>query len=193
MILQSLWNHLCIKRHLDDITESMESNKKPKFDKAVVVYKPKYGGNVGSIARTCNQMGYRMIIFGESFSNKFKKEQRRIAQQNNLLVPDPKYITNISKLDIGEYGCWYALEIPENYKGETEVINIYECVPEKSHVIIIGSEDTGIPHEILDECDTILRIPSNSNVEFPSSINVSNAVAMAIGVINCKLHILHKK
>ena len=172
-----------------DFTKDNNPKKIKHPVKIIVIYEPKYAGNVGSILRTAYQMGYKVVIVGTDISNKWKKTMIRSSMQNMLHTTMPMIIPYLTNDAIGVNAPWYALEIPRNYEGDTPLYNIYKYNPQENHVIVIGSEDTGIPNYVLDMCDVILNIPCDPNINVHCSINVSHALAIAIGVINCKLNI----
>ena len=162
--------------------------KKARFiTKVLILYNPKYAGNAGSIVRTCNQMGYKVIIVG-TYSNKWLKDMNRAAMVHKLPIPEPTIIPELTKKVIEIDLPWYALEIPQNYTGDTPLCNIYKFHPKENHILLVGSENTGLPDDVLNMSDVILSIPPNPSISVHCSINVSHAVAMAFGVFNCKLN-----
>lgn len=177
------------KRPLDDITgENNNDSKKSNIPvKIVVVYNPKYPGNTGTILRLSYQMGYKMIIVSDSIGGKFLKDMNRAAMQNKLKTTPPTIVSSLTEDVLDNTLPWYALDIPSDYHGNTPLCDIYKYSPAESHVVIVGAEDTGVPHDILDKCDVVLKIPPACHITSHCSMNVSCALSMAIGAINAKL------
>jgi 23S rRNA (guanosine2251-2'-O)-methyltransferase len=49
------------------------------------------------------------------------------------------------------------------------------------NVLIFGSENLGMKKLMIENCDTICKIPISPNIE---SLNVSNAVAATLSILN---------
>lgn len=90
-----------------------EAKKASLINKVMILYNPKYPGNAGSIIRTCNQNGYKVIIVG-TYSNKWLKEMNRSAKCHKLPIPEPTVIPELTKEVIKIDVPWYALEVPIN-------------------------------------------------------------------------------
>lgn len=131
----------------------------------VGIYQPKFTQNLGSIMR-CAQ------IYGSSFNFTIGKHYRHTASDTLKSVRNVPmfYFENLAELKKNG---------PKNAKiigvelAETAVPLGGFRFPDQS-ILLLGSEDTGLPPEIQKECDYILKLPGNF------SMNVACAASIVI-------------
>lgn len=138
----------------------------------VVLFEPKMPANTGNIARTCVALEYALHIINPHFdmSEKAVKRAGLDYWQYLEVYTYETYEEFLQKNNQGEK-YFYTRYSKQTYhdldfSNKIETIKYY----------IFGSEDTGIPKNILqDNLSTCLRIPMSKNVR---SLNLSNCVAL---------------
>lgn len=145
---------------------------------SIVLYKPKYAGNVGAVARVAKNMGIRNIIVVGT--NDFDREE--MQQRSTHLAADVleniQYVENAADA-LGSFN--YIVGTTARLgKARGPFITPREAacdivdVSQKNKVaLLFGPEDTGLANEELRMCQTVVTIPTSR--EF-TSLNLSHAV-----------------
>ncbi len=128
--------------------------------------------NVGAIIRSAAAFGVKKIIFCEHNS---PKENATIAKTSagNIEFVDFVIVTNFSNLieKLKKIGYWCFGLAGE---GTEEISSIKK---HKNIALVIGSEGDGIRSLIKKNCDFLVKIKTNPNVE---SLNASVAASIAL-------------
>ena len=137
--------------------------------------------NVGSIFRTADAAGVtKIFLIGTTPTpiDRFGRPQTEIAKTAlgaERSIPWEHADTTISVLEKFPEHFTIALEQSSDSKD-------YKTIsPREKNIVIVGPEVTGLPEEILKECDAVAEIPMRGNKE---SLNVS----VAAGVFLFRFH-----
>lgn len=145
---------------------------------SIVLYKPKYAGNIGSIARAAKNMGVgSIIIVGSSGLDREEMQQRsthlaadvldKIHYSENIVEALGKfnYIVGTTARLGKARGPFIS---PRAAAGD--IVNISQ---KNKIALLFGPEDTGLANEELRLCHAVVTIPTSR--EF-TSLNLSHAV-----------------
>lgn len=145
---------------------------------SIVLYKPKYAGNVGAVARAAKNMGIHNIIVAEAQA--FDQEEMR--QRSTHLAADVlesiRYVPDIEEA----LGCFNYIVGTTARLGKARgpflsprtVASEVAVISQKNNVaLLFGPEDTGLANEQLRLCHSVVTIPTSR--EF-TSLNLSHAV-----------------
>ena len=132
--------------------------------------------NVGAIMRSASAFGFKKIIFCEH-NSVIENSTIIKASAGNIESLDLIVVNNfnnlIEKLKKLDYWCFGL---------DSHATTTFEKIKEfKNIVLIVGSEGEGIRHLVKKNCDFLLKVDTNSEVE---SLNVSVATAIALYEIN---------
>jgi len=145
---------------------------------SIVLQKPKYAGNVGSIARAAKNMGIGSIIVVGAADMDKEEMQKRSTHLAVDVLDKIQYVQNIGT----------ALEKFSYIVGTTARQGsargpfiaprvIAEKIVDVSHknkvALLFGPEDTGLSNDELRYCHTVVSIPTTRELK---SINLSHAV-----------------
>ncbi|MBC7538784.1 MAG: RNA methyltransferase [Bacteriovorax sp.] len=127
--------------------------------------------NVGSIVRSSAAFGIKSIITDEKSCSPYLRRCIRVSMGNIFAMKTHHAINlrgDLKKLkDLG-----YTILTTANIEGSIDIATY--SFPKKC-VLIIGSEGHGVDQDILNNCDTILRINIDPQV---AHLNASNAAAI---------------
>lgn len=125
------------------------------------VINPKFDENLGSLWRSANVFNASFIY---TIERKYKRSRYADTMNTPKHIPLYEYSSFESFFSNIPEGCvLIAVENSENSQLITEFTHPDRCI------YLLGSEDKGIPQEVLDKCERIVRIPGRT------SINVSIA------------------
>jgi len=145
---------------------------------SIVLYKPKYAGNVGSVARAAKNMGIgNIIIVGTSGFN-YEEMQQRSTHLAKDVLDKIIYCENMGEA-LGKFN--YIVGTTARLgKGRGPFIspravahNIVNISQKNKIALLFGPEDTGLANEQLRLCHSVVTIPTSR--EF-TSLNLSHAV-----------------
>jgi len=139
--------------------------------------------NIGSIIRTAVAFGYEAILINKKNFNpkSFLLFKAASGALEKIILIETSNILN--EIKILKSNNFWVLGMDGN---ATQSIQDYE--PQLKNLIIFGSENSGMKNLIKTNCDAICKIPINT--ENVQSLNVSNAVAAALSIINFKRDIM---
>ncbi len=145
---------------------------------SIVLYKPKYAGNVGSIARAAKNMGVNKIVIAGT-----KDLDREAMQQRSthLAADVLDAITYRDTIEEALGGFNYIVGTTARlgkargpFVSPREAArNIADLSQNNSIALLFGPEDTGLANDQLRLCHSVVTIPTSR--EF-SSLNLSQAV-----------------
>jgi len=168
-------NKINIKNQFELLEELNLINQKTFLPDLLILDQVTDPQNVGAIIRSAVAFNFKKIIFCERNSAKESSSMIK-ASAGNTEFAEFYYATNINNLleKLKKIGYWcvgLAGEGKINQKGIAQYKNI---------ALVVGSEGDGIRNLVKKNCDLLVRIDTNSEVE---SLNVSVATAIALNEI----------
>ncbi len=145
---------------------------------SIILYKPKYAGNVGSVARVAKNMGIGNIIIVGTSGFDCEEMQQRSTHLAADVLDKIRYCKNIEDA-LGKFN--YIVGTTARLgKGRGPFIsprtaaNDIVNISQKNKVaLLFGPEDTGLANDQLRLCHSVVTIPTSR--EF-TSLNLSHAV-----------------
>jgi tRNA/rRNA methyltransferase len=145
---------------------------------SIVLYKPKYAGNIGSVARAAKNMGIsNIVVVGKSDFDREEMQQRSTHLAADVL-DQIQYSERIDEA-LGEFnyivGTTARLGKARGPFIAPRAIakNIADISQKNKVALLFGPEDTGLANEELRLCHAVVTIPTSR--EF-NSLNLSHAV-----------------
>lgn len=145
---------------------------------SIVLYKPKYAGNVGSVARAAKNMGIsKIVIVGKADFDREEMQQRSTHLAADVL-DQIQYSESIEEA-LGSFnyivGTTARLGKARGpFIAPRAVAKDIADISQKNKVaLLFGPEDTGLANEELRLCHALVTIPTSR--EF-TSLNLSHAV-----------------
>jgi tRNA/rRNA methyltransferase len=145
---------------------------------SIVLYKPKYAGNIGSVVRAAKNMGIENIIVVGT--NDFDREE--MQQRSTHLAADVldkiKYVQGVEEA-LGGFnyivGTTARLGKARGpfISPRAAAQDIADISQKNKVALLFGPEDTGLANEALRLCHAVVTIPTSR--EF-TSLNLSHAV-----------------
>ncbi len=129
---------------------------------------PKTGENLGTLARSCDAVGARLVVPDGARAVQALRRGNTIGLHNTVWqsVPDPMRWLAAS-------GTWrVAVELVEDAKA---LIDLQPAVVPTT--IVLGNENSGIPDEALAWCHAAVEIPMHG---VGSSLNVAIAGSLVL-------------
>jgi tRNA/rRNA methyltransferase len=145
---------------------------------SIVLYKPKYAGNIGSVARAAKNMGIsNIIVVGKTEFDREEMQQRSTHLATDVL-DQIQYFERIDEA-LGEFnyivGTTARLGKARGpFIAPRAAAQDIASISQKNKVaLLFGPEDTGLANEELCLCHAVVSIPTSR--EF-TSLNLSHAV-----------------
>jgi tRNA/rRNA methyltransferase len=145
---------------------------------SIVLYKPKYAGNIGSVARAAKNMGIRdIMVVGRAGHDREEMQQRSTHLAADVL----DHIQYCERLDEALGGFRYIVGTTARlgkargpFFSPRAVAQDIADISQKNRVaLLFGPEDTGLANEELRLCQTVVTIPTSQDF---TSLNLSHAV-----------------
>lgn len=136
--------------------------------------------NIGSIFRSCLAFNVDVVIVQKNY---FKNNSAWMYKNASGAIEHLKIceVTNINTvIKVLKEKNFLVLGLDSNANKELSEINNYEKI-----CIVLGSEDKGLRKLVSENCNELVKIKINNKVE---SLNVSNACAVSLNIINQKLN-----
>ena len=147
---------------------------------AIVLARPKYAGNIGSVARCAKNMGIRRILVvnpREADHEEMKKMSTHLAAD---LVDGIEYFDNLKEaLAPFQYIAGTTARIGGSSLrsamiSSTELgAQVCEMARNNRVALLFGSEDRGLTNDEIKYCNILVKIPTSDALK---SINLSHAV-----------------
>lgn len=128
--------------------------------------------NIGAIIRSAVAFGVKNIVVTK---HNFPKESSVICKSSSGMIEICNLIIigNLNNFlaDLKKVGYW-CIGLDGSAKSDIDEVKDY-----KSIALVVGSEGSGIKSLVKKNCDLLVKIPINPEVE---SLNASNAVAISL-------------
>ena len=132
---------------------------------AIGVYRGKTEHNIGTLWRSAYILGAAYIFTVEK---KYKKQVSDVLNTWSR-IPLFHYPTFEDLLDNIPYNCrLIGVEIDES------ATLLHEFEHPKRAIYLLGSEDQGLPQEVLDKCHFVIKLPGNSSL----NVGVTGAIVL---------------
>jgi tRNA/rRNA methyltransferase len=145
---------------------------------SIVLYKPKYAGNVGSVARAAKNMGItKIVVVGSTDLDRETMEQRSTHLAADVL--DQIVYAESIEAALGEFnyivGTTARLGKARGpFVSPRQAARQVVDLSQKNKIaLLFGPEDTGLANDQLRLCQSVVTIPTSR--EF-TSLNLSQAV-----------------
>jgi tRNA/rRNA methyltransferase len=145
---------------------------------SIVLYKPKYAGNVGSVARAAKNMGIRkIVVVGAADYDRGEMEQRSTHLAADVL-DQIQYVASIEEALGGFHYIVGTTARLGKARGpfvspRAAAQQIADLSQKNKIALLFGPEDTGLANDQLRLCHSVVTIPTSR--EF-TSLNLSQAV-----------------
>ncbi|PKN18258.1 MAG: rRNA methyltransferase [Deltaproteobacteria bacterium HGW-Deltaproteobacteria-6] len=145
---------------------------------SIVLYRPKYAGNVGSVARAAKNMGiHSMVVVGTADLDREAMEQRSTHLAADVL-DQIVYVDSIEEVLGGFHYIVGTTARLGKARGpfvspRTAAGRIADLSQKNKIALLFGPEDTGLANDQLRLCHSVVTIPTSR--EF-TSLNLSQAV-----------------
>jgi len=146
----------------------------------VVLVKPKYQGNVGSVARLMKNFGFRELVLVKP--PKLEGEARAMAMHGLDILKGAKVLKDFGELKdrfdflvatsaviAGDSNAMRSPVTPEELGNSLDL--------DGKVGILFGREDTGLSNDEIKECDMLVTIPASD--DYPT-LNLSQSVAIIL-------------
>ena len=147
---------------------------------SIVLYKPKYAGNIGSVARAAKNMGIsNIIVVGNAVFDREEMQQRSTHLAADVL-DSIQYFASIEEA-LGSFnyivGTTARLGKARGpFIAPRAVASDIADISQKNKVaLLFGPEDTGLANEQLRLCHAVVTIPTSRTF---TSLNLSQAVVI---------------
>lgn len=145
---------------------------------SIVLYKPKYAGNIGSVARAAKNMGIgNIVVVGQADYDREAMEQRSTHLAADVL----DQIRYVSSIDEALCDFQYIVGTTSRmgkargpFLSPRVVADRIADLSQKNKVaLLFGPEDKGLANEQLRFCHAVVTIPTSREFK---SLNLSHAV-----------------
>lgn len=145
---------------------------------SIVLYKPKYAGNVGSVARAAKNMGIKKIVVVGTAALDHEAMQQRSTHLAADVLDSIVYMNSIEDaLDGFHYIVGTTARLGKArgpfVSPRAAAQNIADLSQKNKVALLFGPEDTGLANDHLRLCHSVVTIPTSR--EF-TSLNLSQAV-----------------
>lgn len=145
---------------------------------SIVLYKPKYAGNVGSVARAAKNMGINKIVVVETVDLDRETMQQRSTHLAADVLDQILYFDSIEAA-LGDFnyivGTTARLGKARGpfVSPRAAAQNIADLSQKNKIALLFGPEDTGLANDHLRLCHSVVTIPTSRDF---TSLNLSQAV-----------------
>lgn len=156
---------------------------KPKLNLDLILVEPKIGGNIGAIARLCNNFRVdKLVLISPQIDPNIDEARQRAKHSHHYLekaevFDSLKDIRNRYTVLVGtsaKAGRTYNVRRQPVYPWELEEML---TITEGTIGLVFGREDRGLSNEELLSCDFLVNIPVPSDFKV---MNISHAVAIIL-------------
>ncbi len=153
------------------------------FNISIILSRPKYPENIGSVARACVNMGCSSLILVNPLNFNLDKAAPLATTKGRLLLEQAEIHDNLETALAG-FNRAYATTARTG-KWRKGVMTPWEAAAEimdgknqaASSALVFGPEDTGLLNEEIELCTHIISIPTSNEAW---SLNLSQAVLIIL-------------
>ncbi len=145
---------------------------------AIVLVRPQYAGNIGSVSRAMKNMGLRRLILVSPGQDPLSDEARRMATSARDILEKAEVFPDLEEALKGFR--WIAGTSGRKGRNRGPFIHPREICPEiLKHAqaipvaILFGPEDKGLTNEDLAPCHALVTVPTHEGLR---SLNLAQAV-----------------
>jgi TrmH family RNA methyltransferase len=146
----------------------------------IVLVKPQFAGNMGSVCRAMKNMGISKLILVSPAQDPLSPEGKMMATSAKDLLEEARVY---SSLEEGLRGFrWIAGTSARKGRNRGPFLAPREICPEIIHhaqsipvALLFGPEDKGLTNEELAPCQALISLPTHKNL---SSLNLAQAVML---------------
>lgn len=150
---------------------------------AVVLFRPKYPENIGSVARACLNMGCPQIILVDPVNWDLEKAMPLATHHARHLLESAIIVSTLAEAlapfsvsygTTARTGGWRKANLtPE--EAAPQIVS--QCSDGADIALVFGPEDRGLTNDETDLCSYLLTIPTTKNL---TSLNLSQAVMVVL-------------
>jgi tRNA G18 (ribose-2'-O)-methylase SpoU len=134
-----------------------------------LLHQPSYASNVGFAIRTAEVAGADGIVIDAGFTKSDQEQALRVSMGAHRFLP-VHWETTAHCMEAARTQGKQIIAL-EDVGGQAP----WELDLSKSSLLVVGNERDGIPREVMDACDAIVRIPMRG---FVPSYNLQGALAI---------------
>lgn len=149
----------------------------------VILFRPKYPENIGSVARACMNMGCGQIVLVDPFNWNIEKALPLATHHARHLLDNVRIHATLAEAlapysfsygTTARTGGWRkAIHTPE----EAAPLIVEQRNTGGTVAIVFGPEDRGLTNDETDQCNQLMTIPTTENL---TSLNLSQAVMVVL-------------
>lgn len=153
------------------------TKKSASQDLTFIIVKPRYPGNIGSIARAIRNMGYSKLVFVRPAVLPTHPEARRLAVGAEPLLRKARVVDTIEEAAKGLHFLVGTSRRTGKYRQDFVALpDLAASLPKGQKTgILFGPEEKGLSNRDLAYCHLVTTIPSNP--DFPS-LNLAQSVVV---------------
>jgi tRNA/rRNA methyltransferase len=150
----------------------------------VVLVRPHYPGNIGSVARVMCNFGLNQLTLVEPFADPRSEEARRLSTHGEHVLESARTVLT---LDDAVADCRVVLGTSANVEGiyrthnhgrpEEVLPQLIEALPDGPCALVFGPEPSGLSNAEVARCHGLIRILTDSQCP---SLNLSHAVGICL-------------
>lgn len=144
----------------------------------IILVRPQYAGNIGSVARAMKNMGFTRLSLVSPQEDPMSEEGRKMAVSAKDVLKQARVFPSLKEA-LADFR-WIAGTSARQGRNRGPFISPREIAPEIiAHArkvpvaILFGSEDRGLTNRELDPCQALITIPTHPQL---SSLNLAQAV-----------------
>jgi TrmH family RNA methyltransferase len=146
----------------------------------VVLVSVKQSGNLGSVARVMKNMGLERLVLVAPRAEVDRAAREMAYDAHDVLLGAER----VSSFDEAVAGCELTIGTAgrttrweKSFLEPSDAVRLARAVGAGELALVFGSEDDGLPLEILDACDWVASVPTSAAKQ---SMNLSHAVAVVL-------------
>lgn len=150
----------------------------------VVLVRPHYPGNLGSVARAMCNFGLNQLTLVDPFADPKSEEARRLSTHGEHVLDSAVIVPT---LDEAVADCRVVLATSANVEGLYRMHNygrpeevlpaVIESLPDGPCALVFGPEPSGLSNAEIARCHGLIRILTDARCP---SLNLSHAVAIVL-------------
>jgi tRNA/rRNA methyltransferase len=150
----------------------------------VVLVRPHYPGNLGSVARVMCNFGLSQFTLVEPFADPESEEARRLSTHGEHILESA---VTVPTLDDAVTDCQVVLATSANVEGiyrthnygrlEEVLPGLIDALSDGPCALVFGPEPSGLSNAEIARCHGLIRIATDSRCP---SLNLSHAVAICL-------------